>query len=411
MSILSSIFIFSKYKTIIIVLIILIVSLLLQSIFGVISIDTFKFPVNLFVFIEFFVGIIALYLIFKRHFVVKWLSSSSAAISSIILFSVWVVFMAIIPQIEKEKTPLLFSLNNVLHTWMFAISSAFLIITLGFTILRRSFPFRGRNILFFINHFGLWLTITSGLLGAADRKELTMQVFENQLVWYGQDKNNNITELPFAIKLNKFVMLSYPPKIAVINKQGKPYKLNGDQLFEITKPAKIKIGSYKIDILHFYPEALINDDTIKEYIGEFGTSPATYVNILLSNNKTINGFVSSGSYAQQNKIIEISKDTLLCLLSPEPAYYGSNIVLYTKTNNKAELKKISVNNPIKAEGWTIYQYSYDTKLGKDSPYSVFMIVKDPWLPMVYIGIFMMMVGSILMIFTKANSKTIKEEFS
>ena len=38
--------------------------------------------------------------------------------------------------------------------------------------------------------------------------------------------------------------------------------------------------------------------------------------------------------------------------------------------------------------------SYDETMGKDSQISVIEVVHDPWLPVVYIGIFCLIAGSI-----------------
>ena len=55
---------------------------------------------------------------------------------------------------------------------------------------------------------------------------------------------------------------------------------------------------------------------------------------------------------------------------------------------------VEVNKPLSFTGWKIYQLSYDESKGKWSTYSVFELVRDPWLPLVYIGIWMMIAGAI-----------------
>ncbi len=42
----------------------------------------------------------------------------------------------------------------------------------------------------------------------------------------------------------------------------------------------------------------------------------------------------------------------------------------------------------------IYQVSYDEKMGRWSNTSVFELVKDPWLPYVYFGIILMLLGTL-----------------
>lgn len=357
---------------------------------------------------EFAVGIIALYFIFKRQFWVKWLASASAAIVAILFFSVWIIIMATITQIDTLPNSLPLGLNQVVHTWMFTTASIFLILTLGFTTLRHSFPFRLQKIPFLINHLGLWIAITIGLLGAADREELIMQVYEGQVIWYGHDANKKVVELPLAIKLEDFVMRTHPPKIAIVNEQGKPHKISGNQLSEITKPTELNIGNYNINIQKYYPEAITKADSMMNRPGALATIPAAFVELTSYENKTISGWLTPGNQAQQTRVINISNDTILCLLTPEPAYFGSKVTIYTQSDNGAESKIISVNNPVNCEGWTIYQYSYDAQLGNDSPYSVFMLVRDPWLPMVYIGIILMMIGSLWTVFAKVKTKKIEE---
>jgi cytochrome c biogenesis protein ResB len=65
---------------------------------------------------------------------------------------------------------------------------------------------------------------------------------------------------------------------------------------------------------------------------------------------------------------------------------------------------IEVNHPFTIDGWKIYQLNYDTSRGKWSEISVLELVKDPWLPAVYTGIFMLAVGAVCMIFTANRRK-------
>ena len=389
------------------VLLLGILSLGLQYSFGVIPLELFKFPINLYLFLELIIGITAIHFVFRNQPWLKMLSSPSFAILSILFFSIWILVMAMVPQTPKYILP--FGLNQIVHTWMFSIASALLIVSLGFVTLRRSFPFKRKNIPFFINHFGLWIVLVAGLLGAADRKELLMQVYEGQVIWYGQDENQKIVELPLALKLEQFVMKSYPPKIALVNKMGKPYKTNGDQLAEITKPTQLTIVSKQIRVLNYFPEAITKGDSMESSVGALATSPAAYVNVSGFGKTEFKGWISSGNYAQPPKVLELTKDTLLCLLTPEPAYFGSKVTIYTQSDNQSVSKIISVNNPTSIEGWTIYQYGYDVNLGNDSPYSVFKLVYDPWFPVVYFGIILLMIGALWMILSKLKTTNSKED--
>ena len=73
--------------------------------------------------------------------------------------------------------------------------------------------------------------------------------------------------------------------------------------------------------------------------------------------------------------------------------YMSDVTVYTKSG-MAVRDTIRVNKPLSVSGWKIYQYSYDEAKGGMSDISVFELVRDPWLPYVYLGIFMMLAGAV-----------------
>lgn len=55
-----------------------------------------------------------------------------------------------------------------------------------------------------------------------------------------------------------------------------------------------------------------------------------------------------------------------------------------------------MNEAFYYKGWDIYQLSYDEKMGKWSDLSVVELVRDPWLSVIYSGIFMMIIGAMNM---------------
>ena len=78
-----------------------------------------------------------------------------------------------------------------------------------------------------------------------------------------------------------------------------------------------------------------------------------------------------------------------------PRRFASNIQIQTKTD-KNILTTIEVNKPVEVDGWKIYQYGYDTQMGAMSQTSILELISDPWLPLVYTGIYMMLGGALLM---------------
>ena len=78
-----------------------------------------------------------------------------------------------------------------------------------------------------------------------------------------------------------------------------------------------------------------------------------------------------------------------------PKRFASEIQILTRTRKHIEAT-VDVNKPVEVEGWKVYQYDYDRQAGAMSRTSVLELVSDPWLPLVYTGIYMMLAGAVCM---------------
>ncbi len=63
---------------------------------------------------------------------------------------------------------------------------------------------------------------------------------------------------------------------------------------------------------------------------------------------------------------------------------------------------VSVNHPVKMEGWKIYQSGYDDY--GEGNVTILELVRDPWLPAVYCGIFMLLAGAVSLFLTKRPAR-------
>jgi hypothetical protein len=106
----------------------------------------------------------------------------------------------------------------------------------------------------------------------------------------------------------------------------------------------------------------------------------------------------AGTLHEPGLAIELHKFTLEEYEDGTPKRFASDITVYTE-DGKTVPGTVEVNKPLKVNGWKIYQYGYDVRMGPDSTYSVFQLVRDPWIFWVYLGIFMMIAGALcLMLF-------------
>ena len=107
------------------------------------------------------------------------------------------------------------------------------------------------------------------------------------------------------------------------------------------------------------------------------------------------------AYDPQGRIVELPLTIELKQFIMEtyddgsPKRFASEIQIQTKSGQSL-LTTVDVNKPVEVEGWKIYQYGYDTQMGAMSDTSILELVSDPWLPYVYVGIYMMLLGAVCM---------------
>ena len=102
--------------------------------------------------------------------------------------------------------------------------------------------------------------------------------------------------------------------------------------------------------------------------------------------------------------IELKDFTMETYDDGSPQRFASSIQILTQTGKNIQTT-VEVNKPVEVDGWKIYQYGYDTQMGPMSQTSIFELVSDPWLPLVYAGIYMMLAGAVCMLLSAIRRKT------
>ena len=105
---------------------------------------------------------------------------------------------------------------------------------------------------------------------------------------------------------------------------------------------------------------------------------------------------ANGAVKEMPLAIELKRFIMETYDNGSPKRFASEIQILTKTKKNIETV-VDVNKPYEVDGWKIYQYGYDTQRGADSQISILELVSDPWLPLVYTGIFMMLAGTVLLV--------------
>ena len=97
-------------------------------------------------------------------------------------------------------------------------------------------------------------------------------------------------------------------------------------------------------------------------------------------------------------------------MTARPRRFASDIQILTKSGKNIQTT-VEGNKPVEVDGWKIYQYGYDTQMGAMSQTSILELVSDPWLPLVYTGIYMMLAGAVCMFLFGGKKKIVNCKLS
>lgn len=397
---------------------VLLVGFALQIFVGNIHTQVYRYPVNLLIGVIFTTGLFFLYFSAKNNKIIYWFATVKATVPALIVSVALIIIMGITPQFsgamaEHKGAHKLFSIwgwHNITTSWTFVFLCFYMLFIIGITILKRTRqPFKTQDIGFYLNHIGIYVALLGGMLGSADLQRMKMTVEQGNVEWRATADDGKIYELPVAVQLDTFKIEEYPPKIVIINSNtGKvqPEKRPETYLFYGTGKTA-HLAGYTIQLLEYLPQAGVVQDSLNFRYAPFimdGAASAIKIRVSGADVTTpIEGWISNGSYMFPYHVVDINKNHSVAMAMPEVKKYVSQVSVFTKKGHSKKAN-IEVNKPLSVENWMIYQLSYDEEKGKYATTSVFELVKDPYLGVVYTGILMLMAGSVFLFMTGAKNK-------
>ena len=377
-----------------------------------------KFPLNLSISISYTLLIIVLYKFERNHKIIKWLSGIPAAITSILLFTLTSALLGIIPQTEPGiilKNDIWFDigLKHLTTSWLLGFSYLFFLTSLGFASMKIAYPFKFKKLGILLSHIGLYIIIIAGLAGSSDAKRSYFVLENNKAPTNLVTDFNSLNkyQLPFKLQLVKFDITEYNPKIVLVSTKNNNKLLmpKNNQHFIVHQGDEETFLNWKIKIKTFYKYAYPSDSLYQGFTPTeaFSSLPAVYAEVYDKNENIVNkGWMTCGNFAWPRKNININNNYYFAMLYPEAKEYSSRVKAYL-SNNKTKEFTLKVNSPKTIEGWKLYQTSYNEQMGKWSDYSVIEAGKDPWLPIVYTGIFLLIAGALYLFWL--GSISVKKE--
>ncbi len=369
-----------------------------------------EWPVNLVIGISIIAIIAFLHFFVRRNPVIKWLSSVPAAVSAIGFFAFLVLLLGFIPQGNPHISPIVQTLGlyHIKNSWLFVISGLYLLTSLGLVTFRRSRSLKKKNIGFILNHAGMWITLAAGSLGSGDLIRVTAELVESGTpVNTAISRNMERKELPFSMELIDFKIDEYAPKLGIVDvTTGQLIEDKGIKTFSSEEGNTYLFDQWSVRVDSFHTDAFLDSTAFVPYEFE-GSAPAALATVRnISNNQSVSGWISCGSFMVAQKYLQLDQQHILVMLKPEAEKFNSDIVFsYDQVSDTAS---VEVNKPFKIKGYNVYQLSYDEDKGKWSRVSVVEVVRDPWLPVVYFGIFLLLGGAAYLFWIGNEPKNVEK---
>lgn len=407
--------------------------------FGVIPEAAWGYPLNVigggaFLLLSLMVGLLA-----KKYAVARFFSTHYAAVGGMSVWGMLLIIMGLTRQISPEQiaahgvTGWIHSIgwSHILSTRYFLYLYLYVLWTLGGTTVYwavKNLKWKketscttqlqeknemgsdyattkalriARKSSFLLNHAGLYIALWAGLFGAHQIEKLQLQAEKGAEYpeWRAHRQGKTqLMDMDFAIGLSQFTLEEYPPKLMLIDSAGHTLPATRPWHYSVEHvPATTHCGEWTINVEEHLPYSapVVSKDSL-HYVAFGSKGGVQSLRIEArhrSSGKVVKGWVSAGSYIIPHRALELEPNRTIVMPELEPKQYRSEVFLIAKDGTKTSAT-ISVNHPLVFKDWYIYQLDYDHEKGRWSDTSVFELVRDPWLPLVYLGLVMMMLGAL-----------------
>lgn len=287
--------------------------------------------------------------------------------------------------------------HAVTTSWPFVLTLLLLLTNLGIALLRRIFPWRAGSARFALGHLGLWLALAAGTFGSGDIERVRLEVREGAATVHGVAPDGTPVEMPFGLRLLDFRLEEYPPALTYLDTEnGAMLWQKGDPRLEVVPGASGAWKHLRVEVEEVVPRAVATPEGgYAAGVNPDAPSAARLTVADTVSGKTERGWVVGGAAETLPKSLVVGR-VAVTLAKPRPKSFLSQVTLFTPDGASRDAT-IEVNAPASVAGWRVYQLGYDDKRGPGSDLSTFEAVRDPWLPAVYAGIFLLIAGAAGMI--------------
>ena len=380
-------------------LLLFVVGVVLQCVVGDFDNGFLRYPWGLILAVNY------LYLLILLHFQRdkwRWVNrlsdhyASVSALGSMVLITI--LFGLTRQDVSTEGLVGLLGFSRMTSSWPFNLLLFYFTTTVGLTVVEDLHHWRQRNLAAMMSHVAVFVVLTCGMFGSADKMRVTVNAHLERPVAEGIDSKGVSQTLPFAITLKEFAMEEYSPKLYLLDTQQE--SSSEDFLLVEDAAAKGEIDGWQLRVERLIDMAgrMPDSDEWREMI-HTGAAPAVYLSATnTATGATYSGWVSCGSHIFEPSYLRLGERYAVAMPRRDAKRYLSRVDVEQMSGERKRFD-IEVNHPARVGAWRIYQVGYDTARGRWSSISVLECVKDGWYSAIHISLWLMLSAGVVMFVT------------
>ena len=380
-------------------LLLFVVGVVLQCVVGDFDNGFLRYPWGLILAVNY------LYLLILLHFQRdkwRWVNrlsdhyASVSALGSMVLITI--LFGLTRQDVSTEGLVGLLGFSRMTSSWPFNLLLFYFTTTVGLTVVDDLHHWRQRNLAAMMSHVAVFVVLTCGMFGSADKMRVTVNAHLERPVAEGIDSKGVSQTLPFAITLKEFAMEEYSPKLYLLDTHQE--SSSEDFLLVEDAAAKGEIDGWQLRVERLIDMAgrMPDSDEWREMI-HTGAAPAVYLSATnTATGATYSGWVSCGSHIFEPSYLRLGERYAVAMPRRDAKRYLSRVDVEQMSGERKRFD-IEVNHPARVGAWRIYQVGYDTARGRWSSISVLECVKDGWYSAIHISLWLMLSAGVVMFVT------------
>lgn len=324
---------------------------------------------------------------------VRFLGSGAWAIAALAGLAIASWPLAVVP-VGALAPPWLqrMGLGDPLSSPAFAVALTSIVVNLAVSVGRRISPLGEGGLAvqarFVVLHAGLLLAVAGGAAahGGLQRTRFILEEGAAPGVLALAEDGTPLV-LPFSLRLDDFVLDRFPPMLLVGDADGTLHR--GEVL--MGPDAEDRIRGLRIRVVEWLAAASV-PGTVPIAFRDEAANPAARVEVSSADGTVIaSGWLHPPGPIGGSLSVALPDGRAVHLESPRARGFLAK-VRSADPAGQVQPAEITVNHPLRRDGWAVYILGYDESLGPASRTAVFEAVEDHALPVVYAGIALILAG-------------------